>query len=261
MDTVFSNEYLQFFHLTSLPTGDDAQFDLHSHSFYELYYYAAGRAEYRVEGNIYFVSPDTLFLFPPHCFHGICLLSGPAYERYVLNLAPDKGIEEILLAPFHRHHCFPNARRIAGHLNALAGCASLPPDLREIAVDARLRSLLCEIATLSPEETGRPDERARQILQYINAHLREEISLDLLSDTFFLSKNRIQHVFQQATGTSVHRYLTAKRMSLARQLVSEGISPAKAYLLCGYQDYSSFYRAFVKYYGVSPGEASRYPFL
>lgn len=60
--------------------------------------------------------------------------------------------------------------------------------------------------------------------------------------------------FTRLVGTSVYRYIIQKRLMLARQLMSEGVSPTAAYHRCGFADYSGFYRAFKSEYHLSPKE-------
>ena len=58
--------------------------------------------------------------------------------------------------------------------------------------------------------------------------------------------------FRQETGYSVHGYLTEKRLLLAQQLLVRGCTPAEAAVQAGYQDYSTFSRAYKKQFGRSP---------
>lgn len=52
------------------------------------------------------------------------------------------------------------------------------------------------------------------LLQYIETHLDEELSLDSLARTFYVNKYHIAHVFKENLGLSVHRYITKKWLSL-----------------------------------------------
>ncbi|MEG1104447.1 MAG: AraC family transcriptional regulator, partial [Oscillospiraceae bacterium] len=92
------------------------------------------------------------------------------------------------------------------------------------------------------------------VLNYINAHYREELTLDDLAARFFISKYHLSHEFNRLVGTSVYRYIIQKRLIIAKQLLSDGLPPTSAYIQCGFGDYANFYRAFKSEYSISPKE-------
>lgn len=93
-----------------------------------------------------------------------------------------------------------------------------------------------------------------EILYYLNAHLEDEITLDEISDRFFISKHHLNKVFRKRTGTTVMDYLQRKRISNAQQLLLLGTTAKEAAAKSGFGEYSSFYRAYVRITGHEPSK-------
>ena len=98
----------------------------------------------------------------------------------------------------------------------------------------------------------------QKIIAYINEHLAEELSLDLLSKQFYLSKPQLSRRFKEVTGSSVWEFITIKRLSKAYQLLRVGEPAMQVSEQCGFQNYSVFYRAYRARYGRSPRQEKAY---
>ena len=94
--------------------------------------------------------------------------------------------------------------------------------------------------------------RVDDILAYINLNIGQPITVEQLAEHFFLSESYICRIFKQATGTTVGKYITARRISIAKAHLNEGASVNEAFEKSGFGDYSNFFKAFTKAVGVSP---------
>lgn len=104
----------------------------------------------------------------------------------------------------------------------------------------------------NPTQMHKDNSLYDNVLIYIDEHITEDISLESIAREFFISKYHISHVFTENFGTSLHQYIIKKRLTLCVNAIVSGTDISEAYLLCGFKDYSSFYRAFKKEYGKSP---------
>lgn len=92
------------------------------------------------------------------------------------------------------------------------------------------------------------------ILSYINSHLSEAISLQLISDTFYINKNYICNLFQKNLHCTFSAYLTKKRIELAKNLLVTTNLPLQAISHeTGFADEFYFGKVFKKHCNISPG--------
>ncbi len=246
-----------------------SQLEGHCHSVYEIYYFISGDADIMVEGKMYPLSPHTLFLIAPNVLHGIRVNSRADYVRNILFISPDSLLPErrhLLTGILPRNKKKPAMELLYEHTEAyrlddfyynLKQLDDQPPEVKEMLSPIFAEALLSQIYLLGRSIKpatfiNQMPEKVMEIISYLNAHLTEQQTLDEIASHFFISKNYLNVNFKKYLSTTVMDYVRYKRIILAKQAIAAGESAMDAALQSGFTDYSSFYRAYVKYVGISP---------
>ena len=93
-----------------------------------------------------------------------------------------------------------------------------------------------------------------KICDYIHQNLEDDLSLERIAANFYVSKYHIAHIFKDNMGISLHQYILKKRLHASRQAILSGEPISRIFPQYGFKDYTSFFRAFKKEYGISPKE-------
>lgn len=238
-----------------------AEFYMHAHERMEILYFLSGDAQYLVEGSVYPLHPGELLVMNRAEAHRLQLLSNQPYERIVLHFSPSvlHGIDPdgLLLRIFadkplgkQNHYVSDRFRVLFSDFDAAGSDAQLR--LHMLLILANVLDELSNLTGNASSASDAPETVPQQILRYVNLHLFENISLSSVSRVFFLSASQLGRVFRQATGSSVGEYIRVKRLLAARERIIAGSSPADACVACGFQDYSTFFRAYKSKFGCAP---------
>ena len=170
----------------------------------------------------------------PFEMHHIRCLSAKPYERIILYLSTEY---------FKQNRCeeFEDI-----FINRPPGTGNLIPS--DIVKD----DLLNPINRISVYIHNGSLTAANGVIMYINEHLSETITLDFLSEKFFINKYHLCKLFKKNTGYTLSQYINHKRILLVRELHTQGQSLLEASTNAGFNNYSHFYRQYVKKTGMTP---------
>lgn len=112
-----------------------------------------------------------------------------------------------------------------------------------------------ELLAGSSSSAARLSAPARRILEYMNQHFQEHVSLQDVSEALDISSSHICRVLKNETGETFVTLLNKIRIQEAGKLLREG--KWKVYEVaekCGFSNYAYFYQLFKKETGISPTE-------
>lgn len=249
--------------------------DMHIHNCYEIYYSVSGGKQFLIDNKLYTIEPGDLFIINQYESHKITQADKMTHERIVISIHPEYpkrlSLEETNLdACFsHRSEHFSHKisltkeqqKRFLYYISKITGANGYGHDIYEQTAFMELLTLLNGLAKTShlPElsEDCVYSRQVDDILSYINQNISFPITLSQLAGEFYLSESYICRIFKAATGTTINKYITARRISIAKSLLSEGASVMDAYEKSGFTDYSNFFKSFTKAVGISPKKYAR----
>ena len=110
-------------------------------------------------------------------------------------------------------------------------------------------------AAVRPLRGGLPVWQQRRVVEFIEEHLGEPISLAALAELVDLSLFHFARAFTQSFGVPPHRYHMARRMDRARSLLRKrALTVTQIGIQAGFRETSSFTRAFRRFTGLTPTE-------
>ena len=244
-------------------------YKMHAHEDIEFFVFCRGSGSYIVEGTEYQLAHKDILIMRNAEAHMPKISPNEPYERMVFNVHPS-FINEIdpsglLLRlvyerPLGQRNCFHSSdysKQAWESLDELTYCHEQNQDLLRLSLLSRLIYILSELARVysTKKETDLPsDPLPNRILRYVNDELFNDLSLETISAHFYLSKSKLGKIFKNTTGTSVWEYISIKRLMAAREMILSGHSAQSACMSCGFNDYSSFYRAYKCKFNVSPSK-------
>ncbi|MBV4520293.1 AraC family transcriptional regulator [Pseudomonas sp. SWRI74] len=102
---------------------------------------------------------------------------------------------------------------------------------------------------------GLAARQRRLLVEYIDSHLDQAISLGQLAALCALSEYHFARMFRESFGLPPHQYVLARRLNCARELLRSTLKPlGEIALACGFASASHFTNRFRQALGGTPGE-------
>ena len=239
---------------------DARHFPSHMHNVFEILYFAEGDADYMMEGTVYGLQKHDLLMIKPRTYHNLLPRSNAYYERFIVFFSPSDVGADI----FAKASALPDVVSAAseplvtGFFDSWSryGGAMSESELHEF-VAAGIKAIVTALFFDEPRQQPiirRTDALLKSVIEYVDSHPDQSVTVDAIAKMFYLSPSWLTHMFRRKMGISLMRYAEQKRILYAQKLISEGTPPTKAAELCGYENYSTFFRQYKKRLGISPRE-------
>lgn len=238
-----------------------------------LTYLAHGTGRLLVEGIDHYVASGDLLILNPNEFHLCHFDECDNHERISLYINPNlastvSANPETLFEAYYgrkpgNQNIIPRDLVRSLGIDALLREIAVPPaaDASEEDYNLHLSCLVIELLlrlkkaiVITPAYTQKAvrNDLILKVLEYVNEHLREELSVSTVADAFFLDKSYLCRVFRKFNGITLGQYITQKRIDYAISLLNRGVRCTDACFESGFGNYSSFFKAFKSFIGVDP---------
>jgi len=259
-----------FHHTIGLIEGDDKFYShLHKHNCYEIMYVVDGKTGHYIEGERYHLVKGNVLIINYNELHMLTEMS-ENFERAVIHISRD-FITPFITVGVDLFRSFRSRQQ--GHNNVLTPDVSAEYGFRdyfnkieklckentpesEVLIKCLMTEMLITLnkvhskgGTSSAKESN---NAVKDVIRYINENLTGSLTLDNITSTLFVTKTYLCHLFKKKTGISIVQYITNKRILLADELISNGMSASDACFKSGFSNYSNFYKSYTKIMGHSP---------
>lgn len=254
----------------------EASVSWHWHDELEVLVVEAGTARVSVSGTDRMVKQGEGFFFNTGVLHGIwpaeaevCRLRSIVFHPRLVGGSVDsiiwqKYLEPLLSDPRRPWVYFTNLREWERDASMAIqetwqACASEAEGF-EFVVRERLSRLIFLLAKNRPTTEKRPSEKAlrdgeriKAMLQYIQAHYAEELTLARIARSAAVSENECLRCFRSMIGSTPIQYVKQVRVQKAAELLaSTDRKISDIGMACGFQEMSYFAKTFRELKGCTP---------
>jgi len=245
--------------------------DLHHHDLYEILYIVSGKVLYSIDEFHYELNAGDLVLISPTSLHRLIKVVSPTCERIVLTFSHNylkyySGINTDLSLVF-KQATDRKSYTLSFKENEKKSFEKYFESMldlqfsKEYGADVMFNIRFMQIMLFlnakiknNPEDivVNKSNKIISEIVEYIHENLNKKILIKDISNKLSLSESRLSHLFKEETGISILKFINKKRLMFSKELIRNGEHINTIHTLCGFPDYTSFFRAFKKEYGITP---------
>ena len=222
----------------------------------------SGKREYTNKNNKYIIAKDSLAIVNPNIIHSCNNITSEETSYYMLYIKKQwlfqiqKELNPVLdsFVPFSKEF-LENKKEYEDFIKLCEVIFSselyLEKEVLLLEFISNLYLNHCDFKIASKESYK---TKVKDIREYLNKNISENISLDELSKKFNLSTFYIIKLFKKELGISVYSYFINLKIEYAKVLLKKGISIVETALECGFYDQSHLHRNFLKIVALTPKE-------
>lgn len=265
------------FHIQKTEKTYEAQ-KPHTHEYFQIYYIVRGSLVHFVEKNSSQLTHGDMFIIPPQRTHYIEPTEDTVF--YSFSFMPDflgdnstsNRLASSFLRSLQSKETYSVRPKISIKPEEIFYVESMMEHIlkefheRPLGYDETVRAYALLLVTMLarnyfemnvhalPDHFETNKQFVMHCVEYIESNFTDGISLGEIVKRSTMSKSSFCKMFQDLTGHTFNRYLNICRIKKAAEYIRQGYKITAVYGICGYNDFSTFYRNFKNIMGVSPRE-------
>ena len=239
---------IDFAHKLDKAGSPSEDYGKHMHHFYEILFFVKGDVLYTVESNTEKLEEGDLIIIHPGQYHFAVVNGGLSYERYVLkfpsSLIPPYLEDKIKEKNIHfiRKSDYKNEFK---QFDIYANDYQDIDDLYTLYI-CQLTKLIVSFCRQKQDTPSIVNTMISKVVKHIDDNIQSPLTLSDISEACHYSKSYICNGFKQNMKTSIMKYVRYKKMIAAHRMILSGEKKRVVAQKFGYDDYSTFYRAYKK---------------
>ena len=253
---------------------------LHTHPFYEIYYFHSGKCNYQIGQKTFELQPGSLIILDGLTPHGPIVDKKYDYVRSmftfhpsIMQLVNEKAMLFNPMRPFEKlknyHIPLTGAAKQefeAGlqRINQLYGKRDLIDIQRLLLSFLDMLLFIYELCKEKMDHTEvlqtSKEEKVKAITHFIENHYYEPITLEYMEKKLYINKSYLSRVFRELTGMTIIDYLYKHRIHRAKLMLYQHrtISVTEVCHIVGFKHLPHFSRLFKQKVGMSPEQYRQY---
>ncbi len=215
-----------------------------------------------IDGESFFISKNiqqplvhnSIVIIPKEHFHQFCVSAPESYVRCILGFYADSEIKNVVGQTMDTIKVIniPNEKIFSVFKNLIYIVeSSLNDEEKRIFIHSSLLQLLIYFKKYLSETVSSNNILSPIIIRTLNIideQYTENISIKNIAKQLYVSQSALAHKFSMEMNIPIYQYITKKRLAEAHKLIRQGEKLNNAARISGFNDYSTFYRLYKKYY-------------
>lgn len=246
-------------YLSTAKYEQDWNCSVHAHNFSELFFITGGKGFFMAKGRKFPIERSQLVIINPHVEHAEFSSRDQPLEYMVLGIdglqftpmVPSDSPVIHIPQPHPKIEFYMNALRDEMQLS-LYGHEAVCQNLLNIILLLILRHKEIRVSITAYNDVS---AECIAVKDYIDAHFKDPITLELLAQQAHQNKYYIAHTFKDAFGISPIKYLMERRVEESKYLLDEtDFSISQIASIIGFSSSSHYSQAFRRLTDMSPNE-------
>jgi AraC-like DNA-binding protein len=244
--------------------GPNFKTGLHLHSYSTLIYVVSGKGRCAAGNCDYYLEPDSVLMLNRGLPHQMIDRPGGSMVVFVVYFSDEPQlVSEAMMKPLFRNPLIQVPRHNSRYIRQILRQMLYEQNAKPPFYDAALRQCFSSLALMLHRIVvagngkgggqAKSEQRVITTLEYVRNHYYEVFSLSDIAADSELSERQFANICRKLIGQSFVQYLNSIRTERAKELLlTTSLSISAIAFEVGFEEISTFYRAFKKHQGQSP---------